>query len=158
MTEFTFFWKNQSPFSQWHRAHFTIDGVSYSSAEQYMMHQKALLMNDTETANAIMSTDNSKEQKALGRQVKPFDAKLWREVSKEVVYNGNEAKFIQNDNLMKALLATVGTEIVEASPYDNIWGIGLGPDHPDRFDRSKWRGTNWLGQVLTKLRVDLVGK
>ncbi|MEK1828809.1 NADAR family protein [Priestia megaterium] len=106
-----------------------------------------------------MSTPyNPKRYKQLGRQVKPFNKELWDKKCREVVYQGNYLKFTQNPKLGKELTATHGTTLVEASPFDAIWGIKLGPDNPDRFDRSKWRGKNWLGEVLTKLRIDLIGE
>lgn len=150
MTEqFTFFWSG--PFSQWHRCKFAVDGVEYNCAEQYMMHQKALFFKDTETAKKIMETSSPKAQKALGRQVTSFDAGAWDGVARDVVLRGNLAKFKQNPDLLATLLATKGT-LVEASPYDKIWGIGLKEGDPKTLDRATWRGKNWLGQVLTAAR------
>ena len=158
MEKFTFFWKSGSPFSQWHHSVFEVDGVTYTSAEQYMMHQKALMFNDTETAILIMNTDSPRDQKALGRQVKPFDAKKWNEHCQDIVMKGNLAKFTQNPSLLAALKATAGTEIVEASPHDTIWGIGLEEHDPRAHNRNTWRGTNWLGEILTQLRNYLITK
>lgn len=148
--QFTFFWAG--PFSQWHRCKFTVDGVTYNCAEQYMMHQKALFFEDTETAKKIMATSSPKAQKALGREVTPFDAGKWDGVARDVVLRGNLAKFKQNPDLLALLMATKGTTLVEASPYDKIWGIGLKESDPKAKDRATWRGKNWLGQVLTAAR------
>jgi ribA/ribD-fused uncharacterized protein len=148
--KFTFFWSG--PFSQWHRCKFTVDGVEYNCAEQYMMHQKALFFGDKETAKKILETTSPKAQKALGRQVTPFDQGKWEGVARDVVLRGNLAKFKQNPDLLEKLLATKGTTLVEASPYDKIWGIGLKEDDPKAQDRATWRGKNWLGQVLTAAR------
>ena len=157
--KFTFFWQNKSPFSQWHRSNFTEHEFQYTCAEQYMMHHKALLMGDTETAAAIIALGyNPREYKALGRKVKPFDAKLWNEKCREIVYQGNLLKFTQNPHLGKQLAATHSTTLVEASPYDTMWGIGLGENDSRAKNRNTWRGTNWLGEVLTKLRKDLIGE
>jgi ribA/ribD-fused uncharacterized protein len=151
MTEkFTFFWSG--PFSQWHRCKFVVDGITYNCAEQYMMHQKALFFGDKEIAKKIMGTNSPKTQKALGRKVTPFDAGKWDGVARDVVLQGNLAKFKQNPDLLAKLLATKGTTLVEASPYDKIWGIGLKEDNPKAQNRATWNGKNWLGQVLTAAR------
>lgn len=92
----------------------------------------------------------------MGREVRNLNQDIWRKEAKDIVYKGNYAKFTQNENLKKFLLKTEGTTLVETSPSDIIWGIGLSEDHPDRFNREKWRGTNWLGEILTKLREDLI--
>ena len=157
MEEYVFFWQNGSPFSQWHKSTFTAHGFTYNCAEQYMMHQKALLFGDTVVAEAIMKEKNPRQQKSWGRKVRGFDAEVWNKQCRDIVYEGNYYKFTQNPHLMDELQKTVGKHLVEASPYDKIWGIGLGPDDPKRFDKSKWRGTNWLGKELTRLRIILIG-
>lgn len=158
MEKFTFFYRTQNVFSQWYPCRFTIEGIEYNSAEQYMMQQKALLFGDMETAEKIMQKSAPRDQKALGRQVAGFDWEIWEVKAKEIVYKANHAKFTQNETMLKQLLATEGTTLVEASPSDTIWGIGYTEDHPNAHDRSTWRGTNWLGEVLTQLRADLIGK
>lgn len=152
--KFTLFWAG--PFSQWEYSPFVIGEVSYNCCEQYMMAQKALLFKDEEIYKQIMVTDSPNEQKALGRRIKGFDKDKWEAVCKQIVYEGNYAKFTQNDNLLKALMATKGTELVEASPEDKIWGIGLHETDPRARVRSKWLGTNWLGEILTRVREDLM--
>jgi len=154
--KFTFFWSG--PFSQWYPATFKVNGVTYNCAEQYMMARKAQLFGDIDSLAAIMRSSSPKEQKALGRKVRGFDARCWNSDARLIVYAGNKAKFEQNDELRAALYDTAGTELVEASPYDKIWGIGLGEHDPDAKDRTKWRGTNWLGEVLTTLRDDMMRK
>lgn len=77
MEKFTFFWQTTSPFSQWFKADFTVNGVQYTSAEQYMMHQKALLFGDQLIADKIMKTRSASVQKKLGRQVSGFDQTTW---------------------------------------------------------------------------------
>lgn len=150
--KFVFFW--DGPFSQWHRSYFTVDGVTYNCAEQYMMAMKAVFFEDSETLTAIMESMNPRDQKALGRQVRNFDATRWNAVSKDFVFKANIAKF-SDERLKQVLLNTGDKEIVEASPYDKIWGIGMSETDPDRFDKSKWRGTNWLGEVLMQVRTEL---
>ncbi|MBY0206286.1 MULTISPECIES: NADAR family protein [Paenibacillus] len=155
MEKFTFFWQTASPFSQWFKADFTVDGVQYTSAEQYMMHQKALLFGDQQIADKIMKTRSASVQKKLGRQVTGFDQTIWESECQRIVYEGNQAKFTQNEDLLAALLATQGTTLVEASPDDRIWGVGLAEEDPRIRNRKTWRGTNWLGEILTRLREEI---
>jgi len=132
-----------------------VDGVSYNSAEQYMMARKALLFGDMKSYEKIMASGSPREQKALGRTVRDFNADIWNREARDYVYTANMAKFSQNPDLKRFLLETEGL-IVEASPLDTIWGIGLDEDDPEALDRSKWKGTNWLGEVLTKVRTELL--
>lgn len=154
--EFTFFYKTRHPFSQWYPCEFTIEGISFNCAEQYMMFGKAILFDSQQIAEKIIKEKDPRQQKELGKQVKNFVQEVWDNEAKRIVYKGNHAKFSQNENLKKFLLKTKGTTIVEASPYDIIWGIGLSEEHPDRYYRNKWRGLNWLGEVLTQLRDDFL--
>jgi hypothetical protein len=153
---FTFFWQSESPFSQWHPAEFVVEGKRFVCAEQYMMHGKAVLFGDLEVARRILASASPKTQKALGRKVRGFDERLWRRERERIVYEGNHAKFTQNEALLKALLATAGTELVEASPTDRIWGVGLSEEDPRILNPALWRGENLLGKVLTRLREDLL--
>ncbi|MGV3456653.1 NADAR family protein [Sphingomonas sp.] len=153
---FTFFWSG--PFSQWHKSAFTLDGVVYNTAEQYMMAEKARLFRDDETCARILTVSDPRDQKALGRRVRNFDEARWNAVARDIVYRGNRAKFTTHRDLLTTLFDTAGTTLVEASPLDTIWGIGLAADDPDASDRTKWRGTNWLGEVLTELRDTLLAE
>ncbi len=153
MSNFIFFYGG--PFSQWFASEFTVLITTYNCAEQYMMARKAIQFNDVESWRAILKADNPRLQKALGRQVHCFDAKVWATVCRKIVYDGNYAKFTQNETLKQILLDTGDNELVEASPYDTVWGIGLGEEDPDRFDKSKWKGTNWLGEELMRVRTAL---
>lgn len=148
---FTFFWSG--PFSQWHHSKFTVDGITYSHAEQFMMAAKARLFNDNDTLAKILATSNPRDQKKLGREVKNFDADLWDEHKFSVVYIGSYHKFTQNLDLKKELLATGETTMVEASPVDRIWGIGLAEDDIRAGYRNEWRGDNYLGRVLDAVRA-----
>jgi ribA/ribD-fused uncharacterized protein len=156
MEAFTFFWRTESPFSQWHPCSFAIDGIACNCAEQYMMYRKAMLFGDERIAARILKAKSPVEQKKLGRQVRNFDRIRWEQICKEVVYEANRAKFAQNQELLRQLLDTKGTTLVEASPYDTIWGVGLAEEDPAIRDRRKWKGTNWLGEILTKLREDFI--
>lgn len=152
--EFTFFYSG--PFSQWHTCSFTVDDIEYNRAEQYMMQQKAILFNDLATSKKIMEANTPYEQKALGRDVKNFIRHEWEKVARDIVYKGNYHKFKQNPDLMCSLEKTKGTIVVEASPKDLIWGIGLAATDHRAKNMDTWRGKNWLGQVLTKVRDDLL--
>jgi len=151
--DFVLFWNGI--YSQWHPSNFTIDGIEYNCCEQYMMAKKALTFNDQESYKMIMYSDNPRDQKAFGRRVKNFNAEVWSVISREVVYQANYAKFTQNPELRKQLMATGDLEIVEASPYDKIWGIGLGEEDPRAWDKSQWEGTNWLGEAIMRVRETL---
>ena len=151
--EFVFFWGGK--FSQWYKADMVIYGVKYNCCEQYMMAEKARLFEDDEIESKIMESKNPKEQKALGRKVKNFDPERWDSVARDVVYEGNYAKFNQNKDCLEELFQTGEKTIVEASPYDKIWGIGLAGDDPRAANRSTWRGTNWLGIAIMKARENL---
>ena len=150
--KFTFFWGGI--FSQWHPSSFQIDGVTYNTAEQYMMAEKARMFGDKLSEQKIMMMPDPKAQKALGRKVVGFVAEKWNASARDIVYKGNVAKFTQNPSLLKNLLDTRGTVLVEASPYDTIWGIGLAESDPRAKLRAQWKGLNWLGEVLTKVRDD----
>ena len=154
--KFTYFWRNKSVFSQWHKATFEDDGVMFNCTEQYMMYEKARLMKDKESMRKIISVDNPRVQKSLGRLIDNFDQDRWDENKYDIVYKGNFLKFSQNKLMKQELLATKGSTLVEASPYDKIWGIGLEESHSDAKRRETWRGQNLLGEILTDVRDQLV--
>jgi ribA/ribD-fused uncharacterized protein len=154
--KFTFFYTSSSPFSQWHPSEFDVDGITFNCCEQFMMYHKAILFGDKEYADEIMKSDDPREQKSLGRKVRNFDDKKWKAKCRDIVKRGNYAKFTQNAHLKDSLLATAGTTLVEASPRDTIWGIGLGAKNPKALNRKTWRGTNWLGQALTEVRDEIM--
>jgi ribA/ribD-fused uncharacterized protein len=159
----TFFW--DGPFSQWYPSYFKvrenkIGGYGYGTimfncAEQYMMFKKASLFEDHITATLILGTDDPKRQKKYGRGVQGFDKEFWESKCKEIVYDGNIAKFSQSLKLRKALFNTGNTLLVEASPFDAIWGIGLNEAQAKLTPKEDWKGTNWLGEILTRVRDDL---
>jgi ribA/ribD-fused uncharacterized protein len=133
-----------------------VGGRRFVCTEQYMMHGKAVLFGDTEVAERILAATAPKTHKALGRKVRGFDEQVWKRERERIVYEGNHAKFTQNARLLELLLATAGTELVEASPLDRIWGVGLSAEDPRIQDPSQWRGLNLLGKVLTRLRDELL--
>lgn len=156
--KYLFFWGHHGVgigkhmLSQWYPSPMIIDGKSYSCAEQYMMAMKAMAFDDEETARQIMNTDDPRVQKQLGRKVKGFDDATWNLISLDVVVRGNFEKFSSSLDLWNFLESTSGKIIVEASPYDTVWGIGLSQDHPDARDINLWRGTNKLGFALMIVR------
>jgi ribA/ribD-fused uncharacterized protein len=100
----------------------------------------------------ILNANHPSVAKELGRQIKGFDVKIWTSVAKQGVFVGNVAKFSQNPLMLHQLMTTYGTTLVEASPTDTVWGIGLDAVDPRAASRSTWLGTNWLGEVLTDVR------
>jgi ribA/ribD-fused uncharacterized protein len=150
--KYVFFWNGI--YSQWYQAPMTIDGVLYNCCEQYMMQQKALFFGDIDTAEKIMLTSHPRDQKELGRQVKNFNVDRWSKVNLRFVYKGNLAKFTQNEELKTELLATTDRLLVEASPYDQIWGIGMG-EEDGIDDPINWKGQNLLGWAITLVKKEL---
>ena len=141
--------------SNWYLSEFTVDSVTFSSMEQYMMYEKALLFQDQETAEKILQTDNVAEIKALGRSVKHFDDKIWIKVREEIVYKGVHEKFCQNPELAENLEKTGEEIIAECAVKDRIWGTGLSMKDENRLSIDKWRGQNLLGKILMSVREDI---
>lgn len=141
--------------SQWWMQRFTVEGVTYSCAEQFMMAEKARLFQDEEMLEIIMAAKSPKEMKAHGRAVKHFDNETWNNRSYQIVKTACKAKFGQNPELLQFILRTEKRILVEASPRDRIWGIGMGKSNPDVENPMKWRGTNLLGFALSEARDEL---
>lgn len=144
--------------SQWWPCLFQVDNVEYRCAEQFMMAEKARMFADEEMLAEIMNASHPKEMKAYGRAVKNFDKDLWDARCYDIVKRGNLAKFSQNPELWEFLKNTRQRILVEASPRDQIWGIGMGKSNPDALYPQKWRGTNLLGFALTEVRDILLKK
>lgn len=153
---YEYFWKSDSVFSQWYPCKFTVDEITYTSAEQYMMHQKAVLMDDQESADIILALHEPGEMKKIGRHVQNFNQELWKSYCLKVVEKGNLAKFSQNEELRTYLFNTYPKTLVEASPIDTIWGIGLSEKDKRAWNKETWRGQNLLGEILTKVRDKLL--
>lgn len=147
---------DKSYLSQWRHCHFTENGIAYFSTEQYMMAAKARLFHDEKILEQILAASHPSTVKKLGRQVKNFNPAVWEKVKFDIVCEGNRHKFGQNANLKEFLLDTGSAILVEASPYDRIWGIGMGVNHPDRIFPERWKGENLLGFTLTKVRDDFL--
>ncbi|KVN06862.1 NADAR family protein [Burkholderia diffusa] len=139
-------------FSNWHPCCFTYHEVAFNSVEQLMMYAKALLFDDHATAAAILASASPREQKRLGRSVRGFDDARWVQVRESIMFVGCREKFRQNEAFLTALRATGTSILVEASPYDRIWGVGLGEHDPRIADPSAWQGLNLLGKALMRVR------
>lgn len=158
---FLFFWGHQPQrdgsvgagcLSQWWPATFTVDGLTFATAEHYMMWRKAILFGDQETAAKLLTVEHPEAAKKLGRQITGFDQRGWEQHRYDIVVAGNVAKFGQDERLRAYLLGTGDRVLVEASPLDRIWGIGLAADHPHAADPERWRGLNLLGFALMRAR------
>ncbi|MBO5534589.1 MAG: NADAR family protein [Clostridia bacterium] len=145
-------------FSNWYTRVFVVDGQEYRFVEQYMMDEKAKLFHDEERYADILRATHPRECKALGRQVKPFDAKVLGAARYEIVKTASRAKFEQNPELMAKLLETGEAVLAEASPKDMLWGIGLDRAAAADTNPAKWPGRNLLGRILMELRAEFAGK
>lgn len=163
---FVFFWGHRpkrpgvvdaSCFSQWWPNRFEAEGQSFRSAEHYMMWRKALLFEDDSSADQILKVGSPAQAKALGRQVAGFDEATWVARRWSIVVDGSVAKFTADPELRNYLLGTRNRVLVEASPRDRIWGIGLSADSDNAERPAKWRGLNLLGFALMEARARLNG-
>jgi hypothetical protein len=141
--------------SQWWEAPFTVDGDTFATAEHFMMAEKARLFGDEEARALILQASNPGAAKKLGRTVRGFDNARWEAARFEIVVRGNEAKFGHDPALRQFLLGTGDRVLVEASPRDRIWGIGLGASNPLAENPEQWQGLNLLGFALMEARARL---
>ncbi|MGW0326164.1 MULTISPECIES: NADAR family protein [unclassified Nocardia] len=145
-----------SSLSQWWPATFVVDGVEFASAEHYMMWRKAMLFEDAATAAKILEVGHPSQAKKLGRQIRDFDEDIWERTRFDIVVAGSVAKFGQDDALREYLVGTGARVLVEASPVDRIWGIGMAADDSGALDPVRWKGLNLLGFALMRARDELV--
>lgn len=138
--------------SNWYPSDFCVNTVSYSSMEQYMMYQKALLFEDMDIGKQILNTTSAAKIKALGRRVKNYENVLWNGMRQIIVYQGLFEKFQQNADLKEKLLATQNHILAECAVQDKIWGIGLSMKDERRFHLNEWQGQNLLGFSLMRVR------
>jgi ribA/ribD-fused uncharacterized protein len=141
--------------SQWWPAPFIVDGVRYPTAEHFMMAEKARLFGDNVTRAAVLDAANPRAAKQLGRGVRGFVESHWQDARYALVVRGNFAKFSQNPVLGQFLRSTAAQVLVEASPVDRIWGIGLAADDERAVKPEQWRGLNLLGFALMQVREQL---
>lgn len=144
--------------SNWYKVSFNVDGIEFSSMEQFMMYRKAIYFNDFASAEQILETDDVAEIKSLGRGVTGFEESSWNGIRQIIIYEGLVAKFSQNESLKKMLLGTGKDILAECAVKDKIWGIGISMKDPDRFDKAKWKGQNLLGYTLMMVRDKLLTK
>ena len=144
--------------SQWYPAPFEVDGVRFATAEHYMMWGKARLFGDEEAAAKIVAAGHPKQAKDLGRTISKFDEDTWVAERLAIVTAGNVEKFRQNPDLLAFLLGTRQRVLVEASPLDRVWGIGLAADDERARDPARWRGLNLLGEALMAARETLLSE
>ncbi|MGH9123620.1 MAG: NADAR family protein [Acidimicrobiales bacterium] len=164
LPDFFHFWghtaKGTSPvgpwvLSQWWPASFVVDGTTYFHAEGFMMAAKARLFGDDSTVKSILTEENPAVAKKLGRTVSNFEEHVWAAHRYQFVVDGNVAKFSQSPLLQGYLMSTAPKVLVEASPRDRIWGIGMGANNPKAVLPSEWRGGNLLGFALVEVRERL---
>ena len=139
-------------FSNWAPTPFTVDGVSFRTAEQYIMYRKCLTFGDTVTAEKLLSSDSPKEQKALGREAAGYIDSVWAGIRQTVAIRGLYAKFSQDAELKRLLLGTGDAVLVECTSNDRIWACGLDKDDDDRLSADRWKGQNILGFALMEVR------
>ncbi|EAD0597867.1 NADAR family protein [Listeria monocytogenes] len=162
--KYIFFWGHQpaedgktskSCFSQWWICSFKVDGVEYNCAEQFMMAEKAKLFNDMEMREKILAAKHPKQAKDFGRLISGFQEDIWLKNRFNIVMRANQAKFSQNEELKKFLMQTKNRILVEASPVDKIWGIGMAADNKNVENPLYWKGLNLLGFALMAVRDEL---
>ena len=156
-----FFWSGWP--SNWHPSIFTAEyeGKEYEfhNAEQYFMFVKAKTFGDDEIAERIINEGKDpKVAKALGREVKNYDDKVWNEMRYKIMVDANKAKFGQNKELADLITSEEfkGKGMVEASPLDRVWGVGLTENDPLADDEKYWLGQNLLGKALDEVRTWLL--
>lgn len=148
----------KSCLSQWWEINFEINNVLYNSTEHWMMAEKARLFKDNEMLTKILKAKTPKEAKILGREVNNFDDRVWKIHRYEIVKIGNKNKFEQNPSLKEYLIATKNSILVEASPYDNIWGIGMKEEDRGIENPNNWQGLNLLGFALMEVRDEFTSE
>ena len=162
--EYLFFWGHQPSksgkitktcFSQWFGSPFAVDGIKFLTAEHFMMAEKAKLFGDAETLRRVLLATDPAEAKALGRTVSGFDDEVWVKNRWRIVVDANQHKFSQNLAMREFLAGTENHILVEASPYDKVWGIGLKADSPAALHPGQWLGLNLLGYALMEVRATL---
>lgn len=155
--KFLFFYGTAEVFSNWHPVAFSMNGVTFRNSEQAMMYYKAKLMGDTTSMVKILNTPDPYAVKKLGREIKPWDDHKWNSDKLNVMVDILVHKF-SSEALKEALLSTGELELVEASPYDKIWGIGMREDDDGVENKKNWKGQNLLGIALMNARSILKGQ
>jgi ribA/ribD-fused uncharacterized protein len=152
--KYVFFW-GDTTFSNWGNADFIYKDHKFGNTEQAFMWEKAVFFKDEKIAEEILANTNPSYCKKLGRQIKRFDAEQWLIDSFIFMVAVNYCKYSQNSDLKEILLSTGDKTIVEASPYDRIWGIGIHWNDDACLDEANWLGKNLLGKALMHVRMEL---
>jgi hypothetical protein len=152
--DYVAFWG--SCFSNFFPTRFYLDGRYWTTSEKYFMYTKAITFGDEEIAEKILKTDNPKECKNLGRQVKNFNSEEWDKIKEEIMYKAVKAKFEQDGLCNSCILNYLNKDFVEGSPYDKIWGVGIKYDDKRILNKKNWQGQNLLGKILTRVKDELV--
>lgn len=163
--KYIFFWGHQNEsaevtktcLSQWYIAPFTLDGITFMTAEHFMMAEKAKLFSDYDAMERIISANEPGKAKRIGREIRHFNENIWLKHRVEIVIKANTLKFEQNAELKSFLLKTGNRVLVEASPVDTVWGVGMAADNLKINDPAAWRGLNLLGFSLMAVRDKLIG-
>ncbi|QHT66016.1 NADAR family protein [Rhodocytophaga rosea] len=159
--KYIFFWGHQpkkdgriseSCFSQWWPAPFIVDNITYKTAEHYMMAEKARLFGNEQLVTQIIDSQSPAEAKKLGRMISNFDEASWNSNKYQIVCEANYYKFSQHPDLKTFLLNTGNRILVEASPVDTIWGIGMAKTDENIYNPVCWKGENLLGFALMEVR------
>lgn len=158
-SNYLFFWSKKHDFlSNFYPSEFNVGDQHFICSEQYFMKKKQELFDSSniKLAGLIMNEKDPKKIKKFGRMVKNFDEEIWNQHKYQIMYQGVKAKFTSNPNLRKKLLETKNKILVEASPYDKIWGIGLNESNAKKKLHTEWPGKNLLGKVLMQVRQELI--
>jgi len=160
LEKFTYFWRSVSPFSQHFKCEFAVDGRLYNCTEKWMMQQKCIVFGHPEIAKKIMQMEDPKAMKRAtqSRGIPNFDQSVWERYAFGIVHEGIMHKFGQNLELYLALENTKRTTLVEASPYDKVWGCGCREHESAAQQRETWRGDYLLGQILTEVRDEVMAE
>ncbi|ACN83085.1 NADAR family protein [Brachyspira hyodysenteriae] len=145
----------KSSLSQWYIKDFRDNDLVFNCMEKYMMYNKALLFDDKDIANEILNNNQPKAIKELGRKVKNFNDEIWDKMKYKIVFTGNYYKFSQNTDLRNFLISTKNKVLVEASPYDKVWGIKMKYDDENIENPFYWKGENLLGFALMEVRDEI---
>lgn len=151
--ELVAFWNNDSVFSNWYQpVHIRYNDLDFTNSEALFIYLKAEVFGDEEIKAKVLANQDPKTVKALGREIKKFDEDIWLGHRYSCMYRACFFKFSQNSDIKDILMATGDKVLVEASPYDKIWGIGLPPNSLLIYDKANWRGLNLLGEVIMAVR------
>ena len=140
-----------SPWSNLHRSPFEMNGIKFTTAEQWIQYTKSILFGDTSTSDQILNSENAMEAKWLGYKIHGYDPKIWHEKGYSLCLPGIKAKFNQNPTLLK-MLKTTSPKLLVESTIDKIWGTGVPLKENDALNREKWYNSGWLSSMLMDIR------